>query len=279
MHLTKATRRQLGSTPSGKEASSTAAHVEVSPPVEGLGRRQVLKAGGFAGLGIAFPRELIEHMIAARPDEGSWRVFTAHEAAVVEEATARLIPGPSDEPSEKGHPGAREAKVTRYIDTMLGALDFSPAKIFAGGPFSDRAGGGVDDMAKFLGLPPGVAYGWKRRLESWHKQYRDGVAGLDRAAGGSFLRASNAERDKVLARDEGGFVSLMFGHAIEGMYSVPEYGGNHDLVGWKDIGFPGDVQPRGYTASEVSRSDGRDRYVPEGAGKKLLALIRISNGR
>ena len=246
-----------------------------------LPRRKVLRAGGFASLAAALPRGLLERALADSPEDGEahWLVFNPHEAAVVEEATARLIPGPSDDPAEKGHPGAREARVTRYIDTMLGALDLSPAKVFAGGPFSNRAGYPHDDMATFVGLPPGATFGWKRRLAGWRAAYHAGVGALDRAAGGSFLRATNARRDAVLAKDEGGFVSLMFGHAIEGMYSVPEYGGNHDLVGWRDIRFPGDVQPRGYTPYEVSRSDGPDRYVPTGAGKALLDLIEISDGR
>jgi hypothetical protein len=36
------------------------------------------------------------------------------------------------------------------------------------------------------------------------------------------------------------------------MYGPPEYGGNRDLVGWFSIDHEGDVQPRGYTDSEVS---------------------------
>jgi gluconate 2-dehydrogenase gamma chain len=54
------------------------------------------------------------------------------------------------------------------------------------------------------------------------------------------------------------FTSLLFEHTIEGMYANPEYGGNRGLAGWKDIGFPGDIQPRGYSAQEVERSDGPD---------------------
>ncbi|MDA8040186.1 MAG: gluconate 2-dehydrogenase subunit 3 family protein [Actinomycetota bacterium] len=249
-----------------------------------LERRQVLKTASLAGLGLLLPPELLRAASSPRDAEdvagrSRWLVFTAHQAAVVEEATARLIPGPLDDPSERGHPGAREADVTRYIDTMLGALSLSPAKVFAGGPFSNRAGNPSDDMAEFIGLTPGQAYGWKRRIAGWRHQYSVGIASLDRAAGGSFIRATAAERDAVLARNEEGFVSLLFAHAIEGMYSNPEYGGNAGLVGWRDIKFPGDVQPRGYSDAEVSRSDGPDRYEPAGAAAKLLNLIKISNGR
>src|SRR5689334_12825864 len=56
------------------------------------------------------------------PQPATLRFFTAHQAAVVEAATARIAPGPKDDPAEAGHPGAREAGVTGYIDTMLGAL-------------------------------------------------------------------------------------------------------------------------------------------------------------
>ena len=71
----------------------------------------------------------------------SLRFFTAHQAAVIEDATARIAPGPADDPDEAGHPGAREADVTGYIDSMLaqlGALDGAAPLIFAGGPWSNR---------------------------------------------------------------------------------------------------------------------------------------------
>ena len=54
-----------------------------------------------------------------------------------------------------------------------------------------------------------------------------------------------------------------FTHAIEGFLSVPEYGGNENTVGWQEISFPGDTQPRGYAADQVTRSDGLDPVVPD----------------
>ena len=38
---------------------------------------------------------------------------------------------------------------------------------------------------------------------------------------------------------------------IAGNPATP-YGGNRDIVGWRTIGFAGDVQPRGYSDEEVS---------------------------
>ena len=201
---------------------------------------------------------------------------TRIEATVVEEATARLIPGPADDPSEAGHPGAREANVTRYIDTMLGAFLLRPHKVFAGGPFSNRAGWPVNDMATFLRLTASQTYAWTQRLAGLRRQYRQGVAKLDQMAGGDFTKLSSTKMDEILAQDPDGFMTLLFGHAIEGMYSAPEYGGNAGLVGWRDIDFPGDRQPRGFTDTEVSRSDGPDVYVPSGIGEQVLKLLASS---
>jgi Gluconate 2-dehydrogenase subunit 3 len=199
------------------------------------------------------------------------RFFTDHEAAVIEDATARIAPGPADDPAEAGHPGAREAGVTDYIDRMLGTLSVlgasgasgvsggAPPPVFAGGPWSNRHTSGPDLMASFIGLDPVRTIAWRRRLGGWQQQYRDGIAALDKHAGGDFTKASPAAQDQILARaDVGPFRALLFEHTIEGLYCAPEYGGNRDLVGWKDISYPGDVQPRGYTAKETSRSDGPD---------------------
>ncbi len=193
------------------------------------------------------------------------RFFTDHEAAVVEDATARLAPGPGDDPAEAGHPGAREAGVVDYIDMMLGVLSALDGAVsgtplvFAGGPWSNRHTSGPDLMASFIALDPVRTIAWRKRLTGWQQQYRAGIADLDKLAGGDFIKASHADQDTILVKPQvRAFTTLLFEHPIEGMYSVPEYGGNRGLAGWKDISYPGDIQPRGYTAEEVSRSDGRD---------------------
>jgi hypothetical protein len=192
----------------------------------------------------------------------SLRFFTAHQAAVVEDATARIAPGPADDPDEAGHPGAREADVTGYIDSMLaqlGALDEAAPLIFAGGPWSNRHTSGPDLMARFVALDPVARIAWRKRLQGWQEQYRTGIAALDKLAGGDFTKASHARQDKILASESATtFMAVLYEHTIEGLYCAPEYGGNRDLVGWKDIAFPGDIQPRGYTPDEVTGSDGHD---------------------
>jgi hypothetical protein len=225
-----------------------------------------------------------------------WRFFTGHQAAVIEDATARIAPGPADDPAEAGHPGAREAGVTGYIDAMLAALGSlgapaAPAgpagpagptgpagpagpQIFAGGPWSNRHTSGPDLMARFLALDPVATIAWRRRLAGWQQQYRQGIATLDKLAGGDFTKASHAEQDQILAgAGASEFLSLLFEHTIEGLYGVPEYGGNRGLAGWRDIGYPGDSQPRGYTPDEVSRSDGPDPVKNTGVVADALKFL------
>jgi hypothetical protein len=215
------------------------------------------------------------------------RFFSSHQAAVIEDATARIAPGPEDDPAEAGHPGAREAGVTGYIDSMLGALatieaaDNSRAGnrvpvplIFAGGPWSNRHTSGPDLMASFIALDPVTRVAWRERLAGWQRQYSSGIATLDKLAGGDFTKAAAGDQDKILAQSEAStFLSLLFEHTIEGMYSNPEYGGNRGLAGWKDIDYPGDNQPLGYTSDEVERSDGLDPVADTGIVADVLKLL------
>jgi Gluconate 2-dehydrogenase subunit 3 len=211
------------------------------------------------------------------PAARTLRFFTSHQAAVVEDATARIAPGPADDPADPAEgPGAREADVIGYIDTMLGALsnDNPPPRIFAGGPWSNRHTSGPDLMDMFVTLDPVTKIAWRKRLTGWQQQYTKGIAALDKLAGGDFTKATPETKDKVLATPSvSTFTALLFEHTIEGLYAAPEYGGNRGLVGWKDIGFPGDSQPRGYTSDEVERSDGHDPVEGTGIVADVLRLL------
>jgi len=180
--------------------------------------------------------------------------FSDAEYRVVEAACARLIP--TDE-----QPGAREAGVADYIDGFLGAFSFDPPRIWAGGRFSGRHGGEAG-FARFMPLTPLDELAWRTRIEGsqgkperefngpvvgLQERYREGLA----AVGADFADISGEEQDARL-RANPRFCALLHEHACEGMYAAPEYGGNRDLCGWTNIGFPGDVQPRGYTDAEVS---------------------------
>jgi gluconate 2-dehydrogenase gamma chain len=211
-------------------------------------------------------------------------VLSRRQQAVLEAATARLIPGPDDDPAEAadGGPGAREAGAAEYILTLLGALGDDPPRVYAGGPFSDRAGNDTNDMAHFLPLDDAVREHWRDRLRGLVSAYRQGLDRLDALAGGDFAGAPAATQDAALARNprvrhlpEGstGFTDLLFQHTIEGCYGAPEYGGNAGGVMWRSIAFPGDVQPRGYDDDQVTESDGPDEYRATGIVADLLGLL------
>lgn len=178
--------------------------------------------------------------------------------AIVAAACARLIPPRGD------HPGADALGCADYVDGLLGAFLVVPPRIWAGGPFSGRAGGAAR-FGQFLTLSRLEEIAWRTRIEGsqgrperefngpvvgWQEQYRDGLARL----GTDFAAVGGEEQDRRLAADPE-FKQLLYEHACEGAYGAPEYGGNPDGRGWAAIDFPGDVQPRGYTDAEVAGRD------------------------
>ena len=184
--------------------------------------------------------------------------FDPESYATVEAACERVIP------AAEGHPGAAALGVADYIDGLLGAFAVDPPRIWAGGPFSGRYGGEAS-FGEFLRPSALEELAWRTRIEGtqgiaerelngpvtgWQQEYRDGIAAL----GADFAMLPAAAQDARLdAVPE--FKQLLYEHACEGAYGAPEYGGNRDLGGWRAIGFPGDVQPRGYTDDEVSGRD------------------------
>lgn len=188
-------------------------------------------------------------------EPGGHVFFTEHEYAVLEAACERIIP------AEHGHPGARALGVAAYVDGLLGAFAVDPPRIFAGGPFSGRAGGEAR-FQRFIPLTRHQELAWRTRIEGsqgiperefngpvrgWQEIYRDGLAAL----GDDFLLVDESEQSQRLRADRQ-FRDVLTHHACEGAYGAPEYGGNQELAGWQAIQFPGDVQPRGYSDDEVS---------------------------
>ncbi len=184
------------------------------------------------------------------------RFLTDREYEAVAAAADVLIP-PLD-----AHPGGRALGVADYVDNMLAAFTFDPPLIFAGGPFSGRAGGDAS-FARFMELSPQQELAWRTRIEGsrglperefngpvrgWQEIYRDGIAAL----GADFAECSPDEQNRRL-RANAQFRAVLYQHACEGAYGAPEYGGNPDVAGWRAIDFPGDSQPRGYTDDEVSQ--------------------------
>ncbi len=126
-----------------------------------LSRREFVRAGGSLGLLALLPAERARALVAAtarKRREGHF--LRKHELETLRALTARLVPGPPDDPD----PGALEAHAAEAIDLLLGAFRVRPQLIHAGGPFSGRAGGRRDEFKRFVALDRQAALGWRIRL-------------------------------------------------------------------------------------------------------------------
>jgi len=183
------------------------------------------------------------------------RYLDDDERVILAAAADRLIP-PAD-----GHPGAAALGVADYVDALLGAFLVDPPRVWAGGPFSGRHGGDAA-FSEFLPLSRLEELAWRTRIEGsrgdparefngpvtgWQERYRAGLGAL----GPDFVTCDAEEQDRRLAAHPE-FRALLHEHSCEACYGAPEYGGNRDTAGWRAIQFAGDVQPRGYTADEVT---------------------------
>lgn len=184
------------------------------------------------------------------------RYLTPHQAEVLTAAVDRVAPALGT------HPGAAALGAAHYIDRALGAFLVDPPEIWAGGPFSGRAGG-AGHFHRFEPLSALEELAWRTRIEGslglpdrewngpvrgWQEIYGDGLGAL----GDDFAGLSTDERDERLAAAPVEFRALLHQHVCEGCYGAPEYGGNDGTLGWQAIAWPGDTQPRGFTDREVS---------------------------
>lgn len=171
-------------------------------------------------------------------------------------------------------PLSANAQAAWYLDQLLGAFDVDPPRIFAGGPYSGRQGG-TADFSHFLPLTRVEALRWRTWLEGskglpereWNgpvkglrDRYTEGLDALEAAAqrkGSAFTRLAHEARHTLLTSADGDFVDLLYGHACEGTYGDPAYGGNHQLSAWKAIDYEGDRHPLGYTPSQLLHPEER----------------------
>lgn len=221
-------------------------------------------------------------VVPVRATDGDTRMFfTQHEWDTVEAMTARIIPTDRD-------PGAREAKVVRFLDRFLSGTQFVYASADGSGFLKI---GGIDAEA------------WEKRIAKRQSTYREGLAALDdfsrTAHGQEFIGLSDEEQDGVLEKlsgrpkparvslvsegenageggppptnqpvsDEGlGFFDSIVLHTRQGFYADPTYGGNDNFVGWNVIGYPGprslkDTMDGTFTTTEYMLMDATWPYA------------------
>lgn len=268
----------------------------MAPPLD---RRGFLRLTGDLMLLALLPQPALADLVAerqGRPDAAG--VFlTAPRMRALRALCAHWIPGPPEDPD----PGAAEAGVAEYIDLLLGAFEIETPRIFAGGPFSNRDGGGIDNFSQWLHLDPLEERVWRTRIEGsrglpereWNgpvrgfqQIYDEGLDALDAAAkrflGRPFPELGRTAQALALGWLPGGpsdeFLELAFRHALEGMYGPPEYGGNRNLVGWSYTRWPGDHQPRAYAYREIAEPDADQAAAVERARARAREVLGLTGG-
>jgi gluconate 2-dehydrogenase gamma chain len=169
-------------------------------PSPQFSRRGFLAAAisGTAVAWIAAHASELEAAIAAVSPPDGWLVLTAEQAATLDAVTAQLVP--TDE-----LPGAREAKVLRFIDRALATVMKEDAAQLA--PVLQQL---ADVTAQTV---PGAA---------------------------AFTALSDAQQVAVLQafeKEQPESFGALRAMTILGMFADPAYGGNFEKRGWQLLGF------------------------------------------
>jgi hypothetical protein len=259
-----------------------------------LDRRAFLRLTGDFALLALMPRAALAQILEQRASTpGAPGAFlSAERMRALRALCAHWIPGPPEDPD----PGATEAGVADYIDLLLGAFELERPPIFAGGPFSNRDGGGTDYFRQWLPLDGLEERVWRTRIEGsrglperewngpvrgWQETYVAGLDALDTSARRwlrrPFAKLGHTGRSAVLGWLPGGpddaFLELAFRHTLEGMYGAPEYGGNRGRVGWSYTRWPGDRQPLEYSVAEISKPDPDQREAAARARARAREVL------
>jgi gluconate 2-dehydrogenase gamma chain len=161
---------------------------------------QSMATGLAAALGAAHWSKLtaVSAYAAALPETAPYEFLTADQAKLLDVITAHLIP--TDET-----PGAREAKVVRFIDHALATI------------FKDLQKDFTKTLADFA---------------EFTSHYRPD--------GATFLELSPNEQIDALGEVERLKPDVFWdlrGATMAGMFSHPEHGGNFGKIGWRLIGY------------------------------------------
>ena len=224
----------------------------------------------------------------ARPAPYVLTVLSSDEAKEVEALTARIYPG------DVNDPGAREAGVANFVDKKLafhdGFVEYTyvhppHAKTYEGDPPPDQK---TDELGEIIWVKKSEIerYGYQSILKPVDR-YRAGLKSVDDYStatfGKKFVDLSEDEQDQVLGAMKDGnasdffkdptdkqFFDMLQHDTIEGMFADPAYGGNKDMIGWKQIGYPG--AQRAYTPVDM------DTEGPVRPQQSLAMLHRFHSG-
>ncbi|MGC4192358.1 MAG: gluconate 2-dehydrogenase subunit 3 family protein [Thermomicrobiales bacterium] len=243
-------------------------------PLHLVNRRHLLEMGAFtgaaAGIGLATHALGQESTPEASPEASpmagmgdmdmspqhantntGFSFFVPAQISILRAACNRLIP------TDDSGPGAEEAGVVYFIDREMASRKNFRGPRYDRGPFVTGEATQGDQSA--MPLPDRFRVGLLS-MDAYAKSKYDGTG---------FAALTTDQQDQVLKDMSGGdvdvfgsisidkepltpmasggqpgitaqsFFSLLLSYTMAGFFSDPVHGGNHDMVGWKLIGFPG----------------------------------------
>jgi gluconate 2-dehydrogenase gamma chain len=213
--------------------------------------------------------------------------LTSAEARTVESLTARIYPGDANDPGarEADVTNFIDKKLSFHKGYVVYTYTQPPfAKTYEGdqppAQSSDQDGGAVWVKKSEI-----ERYGFQSPLTPLER-YQNGVASVNRYAndkfGGDFADLTEDQQDQIVDAMQKGeadfsapspgqqgtpqpsaqgsgnspdptakqFFDMLQDDVVQGMFADPAYGGNKDMIGWKQIGYPG--SQRAYTPTDMN---------------------------
>jgi gluconate 2-dehydrogenase gamma chain len=233
----------------GTPSSVTTASPQAPDQVRGTSRRSLLKLLGAGAVGAAVGagatlvagdnlRPASSPAAVAPPP---LRFFNDAQARTITAMAERIFP------KDSAGPGATDAHVINYIDGRLAGAWGLGAKTYRQGPYVQPADSGHGFQ---LAMTPRDVY--KFALAALDA-YTNGKYGN----GKTFDELTTQQQDDTLHALDGGtadtfttvpaatFFAMFRQIVVEGLFADPLYGGNHNLIGWRWVGFPGNPMAYG----------------------------------
>ncbi len=195
-------------------------------------------------------------------------VLTPDQARTIDALVSRIYPGNASDP------GAHEAGVVNFIDKMLAFHEGGVEPAYGDQPHAKAYEGDQPPSQTSDELGP-IIWVKKSELDRYGDQstlklldrYRNGIGYVDAYSkskfGAPFADLQPDQQDQIItdmvndaAKDffkdptDTAFFKMLQQHTIQGMFSDPAYGGNKDMIGWKQIGYPG--AQRAFTPEDMN---------------------------
>jgi gluconate 2-dehydrogenase gamma chain len=204
-----------------------------------IARRNFLwSAGGAVAAGLApgAPAEAQQANAAAPQPAGAIQpephlTLTDAEAAFFSAAVDTMIP------ADELTPSGSDCGIVTFIDRQLASAWGGGAKMYRNGPFRKAA----PEYGYQLPLTPRQFFAagvvatnaWTRKL---HGKEFDRLSAKEREDAIKALEQGKAELGELDGKQ---FFEALLQITMQGFFSDPIYGGNHNKVAWKMVGFPG----------------------------------------